>query len=207
MKQSYKEQLGDSRWLRKKTEILERDNYTCQKCGATSHLNVHHLSYEKDKRAWEYPNEQLVTLCYECHNDEHDIVTYPKVGNFYKYNHGDYENEMLCYFVDKTRDCVCLFGVDDGAYGTPYILNVTMDDFLVLFRRSLLSFDKNDANYNDYTVRSFSLAYSCLLKNPSSYITNHSIYNNNTHYNFTLSKINEALSIRKDVLKTLNEKE
>ena len=30
MKQTYKEQLTDGRWLRKKNEILERDNYTCQ---------------------------------------------------------------------------------------------------------------------------------------------------------------------------------
>lgn len=45
MKQTYKEQLTDGRWLRKKNEILERDNYTCQRCGATSNLQVHHKEY------------------------------------------------------------------------------------------------------------------------------------------------------------------
>ena len=54
---NYKEQLADSRWLQKKAEILIRDNYTCQKCGAKSHLNVHHKHYESGKLAWEYPND------------------------------------------------------------------------------------------------------------------------------------------------------
>jgi hypothetical protein len=34
-------------------------------------LNVHHRYYVKGRRPWEYPNFSLVTLCRDCHEDEH----------------------------------------------------------------------------------------------------------------------------------------
>ena len=49
----------DSRWLSKRTSILERDQYTCIRCGkkcAPSELHVHHLNYVRGKKAWEYPD-------------------------------------------------------------------------------------------------------------------------------------------------------
>ena len=122
----YKQQLADSRWLKKKNEILERDNYTCQHCGRTSNLNVHHLSYEKGKLAWDYPNEKLITLWVDCHENEHNIVTYPKIGKFYTYHHSDYWNDMICFYIDRKRNQIGLFGVDCGGYGTAYV------DFLLL---------------------------------------------------------------------------
>ena len=110
---SYKEQLADSRWLKKKNEILERDNYTCQKCGATSHLNVHHTYYEQNKLAWEYPNESLVTLCDNCHSVEHFVVK-PFIGEVYT----DYSHELptigVCYHINYSKKEVCLIGIDFG---------------------------------------------------------------------------------------------
>lgn len=204
MQLSYKEQLADSRWLQKKADILIRDNYTCQKCGAKSHLNVHHKEYKSGKLAWEYPDEVLVTLCRECHENEHKIVPYPKVGNFYKYYHSDYENDMLCYFVDNKRNCVYLFGVDNGAYGTPYIFSVPMGDFAMGFRNLSLPFDDNSIGFDSYTVKSFLLAYEELEKNPNGNIPSHPLYPNDTHFAFTLAKIREAISMRKDILNAIN---
>lgn len=48
-------------------KILERDNYTCQKCGSKEKLQVHHIKSRK-----KYPelimNEQnCITLCIVCH--------------------------------------------------------------------------------------------------------------------------------------------
>lgn len=114
MQLDYKEQLADARWLKKRNEILERDNYTCQKCGATSHLNVHHLYYEKGRLAWEYPNEKLVTLCDGCHREAHSINK-PIIGCVYEYNHSDYTNYMVCYAVNENKKEVYLLGVDDGS--------------------------------------------------------------------------------------------
>ena len=51
-------------------EILRRDNYTCQKCGKTDELEVHHLLPRG-----RYPGLALqvsngITLCAECHRKE-----------------------------------------------------------------------------------------------------------------------------------------
>lgn len=160
MQLNYKEQLADSRWLQKKAEILIRDNYTCQKCGAKSHLNVHHKEYEKNKLAWEYPNEDLVTLCQSCHENEHRIVPYPKVGNFYTYDHSEFTNDMLCYHIDYRNKLVYLFGTDNGNYGGGYIDVFSFDEFC---SKCLNSRFFENIEVDDYTLRSFNIAYVNLL--------------------------------------------
>lgn len=69
-------QYRDSRWQRKRLEIMERDNWTCQSCGRSGGvtLNVHHAYYEKGCKPWEYPNESLVTWCEECHEMYNRII-------------------------------------------------------------------------------------------------------------------------------------
>lgn len=65
---NYIEQLKHPFWQKKRLEIFNRDNFTCQKCNATDkELQVHHLSYSK--LAWEVSNDQLITLCFQCHKD------------------------------------------------------------------------------------------------------------------------------------------
>lgn len=67
-KMPYEEQLKQPQWKRKRTIILKRDNKTCQLCGdSETDLHVHHKYYKKSKRAWEYPDVALVTLCKHCH--------------------------------------------------------------------------------------------------------------------------------------------
>lgn len=47
-------------------------------------LNVHHKYYIKDKMAWEYDGEALISLCYDCHkkvHEEADIIVYNEVGD------------------------------------------------------------------------------------------------------------------------------
>jgi hypothetical protein len=60
----------DSRWQKKRLEIMERDKWTCQGCHGSlgcETLNVHHRHYEHGKNPWEYDDECLVTLCEDCH--------------------------------------------------------------------------------------------------------------------------------------------
>jgi len=72
----YKDQLKTSAWLRRKYDILQRDNFVCSIClkdNFESRLEVHHTRYIKGKKCWEYPDYMLVTLCRECHQKEHDL--------------------------------------------------------------------------------------------------------------------------------------
>ena len=71
----YKEQLKTSAWLKKKFEVMKRDNFVCSNClcdNSESQLEVHHIAYFKNRKAWEYQDYLLVTLCRTCHQKEHD---------------------------------------------------------------------------------------------------------------------------------------
>ncbi len=69
MIKSYSDKLKDPRWQRKRLEILNRDEFKCRSCGDTEKmLHVHHLCYEKNKEPWETKNDDLVTLCADCHS-------------------------------------------------------------------------------------------------------------------------------------------
>ena len=70
---SYKDQLKDKRWKKLANKIIKIDNYTCQLCGSHEHLQVHHKKYIKDRLAWEYDEENLITLCSECHKKVHHL--------------------------------------------------------------------------------------------------------------------------------------
>ena len=70
---SYSEKLRDPRWQKKRLEIMQRDAFTCQECGAAEKtLNVHHCFYEYGKDPWDYPDSSLTTLCEDCHELESD---------------------------------------------------------------------------------------------------------------------------------------
>lgn len=69
---NYKEQIKNPLWQRRRLEILNRDNFTCQICGCKDKtLHVHHTAYIKGKMIWEYPDRMLITMCEECHEYEH----------------------------------------------------------------------------------------------------------------------------------------
>lgn len=66
---TYSEKLKDPRWQKKRLEILKRDNWTCQNCQSTTKtLHVHHLKYNGNP--WEANNNDLQTLCEDCHEQE-----------------------------------------------------------------------------------------------------------------------------------------
>ena len=69
----YKNQLKDKRWLKKRAKVLRTKGYKCERCGADKNLIVHHLKYERNKYAWEYPITDLMVLCQCCHEEIHCI--------------------------------------------------------------------------------------------------------------------------------------
>lgn len=71
-KSEYALALLDSRWNKKRVQVLKRDNYRCTNCGADNcRLSVHHEIYLKDKQPWEVPMRYLKSMCDRCHSDAH----------------------------------------------------------------------------------------------------------------------------------------
>jgi hypothetical protein len=75
-KTEFFEQYKDPRWQKKRLEIMERDNFTCQSCDVNYNtLNVHHtVPYRKETKPWEYENDELITLCEDCHKEISEII-------------------------------------------------------------------------------------------------------------------------------------
>lgn len=70
---TYPEKLRSPLWQKKRLEIFQRDNFSCQNCGNTElTLQVHHVEYLGSLDPWEYPNDMLKTLCEPCHVKEKD---------------------------------------------------------------------------------------------------------------------------------------
>lgn len=64
--------MKSPKWQKRRLEIMNRDNFTCQLCGdKDTMLNVHHLCYHNDKNIWEYDDWEMITLCENCHKEEH----------------------------------------------------------------------------------------------------------------------------------------
>jgi 5-methylcytosine-specific restriction endonuclease McrA len=68
---TYKEQLKNANWQRKKFTIMHRDDFLCRICRSNYSLSVHHLHYIPNRKPWEYDDESLVVLCESCHNKIH----------------------------------------------------------------------------------------------------------------------------------------
>ena len=75
-KEQYYQQLEHPKWAEKREVILKRDQYQCRICGSHHNLQVHHIKYSPGKKAWEYPNLDLITLCKDCHEKVHQDLNH-----------------------------------------------------------------------------------------------------------------------------------
>jgi ATP-dependent DNA helicase RecQ len=53
-----------------RNQVLRRDGWRCQSCGTMSNLEVHHKEFRS--HAGNDSEENLITLCAECHAGIHD---------------------------------------------------------------------------------------------------------------------------------------
>lgn len=84
---SYSEKLRDPRWQKCRLKVLERDDFTCKKCGdKESTLHVHHKIYPDGLEPWDYEYKLLITLCEDCHQEEEECKQYEKrfLHSFYR---------------------------------------------------------------------------------------------------------------------------
>jgi ATP-dependent DNA helicase RecQ len=61
--------LDRENYDRLRHRILQRDGWCCQRCGAASQLEVHHLHLRS--RGGEDADSNLITLCNRCHARMH----------------------------------------------------------------------------------------------------------------------------------------
>lgn len=102
-KDDYGDSLKDPRWQKKRLEILNRDDWTCQICGAKDKmLHVHHISYFRGRKPWEYDNDLLITLCEDCHADDKKNLDSIKfyLDSLRKHGITNYELSQLLEIVD-----------------------------------------------------------------------------------------------------------
>ena len=63
------------KWKRKKAAILKRDGYLCQHCKrygkAVAATTVHHIEHLDTSPELALKDENLVSLCAKCHNEQH----------------------------------------------------------------------------------------------------------------------------------------
>lgn len=70
MGKEYFQLLKDPRWQKKRLEVMQRADFTCESCCESSdELHVHHGYYEQGKLPWEYPDKSYHCLCGLCHID------------------------------------------------------------------------------------------------------------------------------------------
>lgn len=72
---AYSDLLKHPKWQKKRLLILDRDNWQCKACGSKEKsLHVHHYTYQKGKKPWEYDDENFITLCEICHSEEESFI-------------------------------------------------------------------------------------------------------------------------------------
>ena len=60
--------MRSDEWREMRQRKLDQAGRECEKCGATSALEVHHKTY---RRLWNERMSDLQVLCDDCHNDVH----------------------------------------------------------------------------------------------------------------------------------------
>lgn len=64
--------LKSTHWYELRNKKLSMVN-ACEKCKASTHLDVHHLNY---RNLYDVELSDLMVLCRKCHTDEHNGVAY-----------------------------------------------------------------------------------------------------------------------------------
>lgn len=105
----YSERLQDPRWQRRRLEIFQRDDFTCQVCGCKDkQLEVHHLWYDPEaNEIWNYRDSALITLCHSCHQREHECEANVEMSlRYLRRQFLNLEIEEMLTSITYASDCV-----------------------------------------------------------------------------------------------------
>lgn len=76
---TYDDFLRSEYWQRVRLAKFEQAGRECHRCGATTNLHVHHLTYEHNWRELDYLDD-LRVLCFTCHSAAHPDKTLVRSG-------------------------------------------------------------------------------------------------------------------------------
>jgi len=115
MKKTFKELLTAEEWQQKRTEILERDNHTCQRCGLNPNVTLHNIALDKVK--FHAPLPKTLTNYYTpAHNNMKVVFTNVEGMNCdiyaktYKDIELNKEYKILIHVALKDKFTVYFFG-------------------------------------------------------------------------------------------------
>ena len=84
---NYAQKRRDVRWKRRRDDLLRQRNYTCCECDqplttGTMDLQVHHVVYISGLDPWDYPDELLLVVCDQHHQERAALeqAIYVEVG-------------------------------------------------------------------------------------------------------------------------------
>lgn len=79
----YRNYLKSKEWKKLSKKIKNRDKNKCVVCNKTTNLNCHHITYDN---IYQEKEQDLVTLCFDCHNQEHKKINQLNISvdNYYK---------------------------------------------------------------------------------------------------------------------------
>lgn len=85
-----KDRHKGTQYARWRKQVFERDNYTCQDCGATGYLNAHHLLSWVNFPELRFDINNGITVCVSCHakrDIKHEKIIYAQLkgGHTYSY--------------------------------------------------------------------------------------------------------------------------
>lgn len=168
-KKTYAELLKDPRWQKKRLEIMQRDNFTCQLCGSKEKtLNVHHMYYDRIFEPWNYSDDAYLTVCEDCHNKAHEDIKRKimsrkaRIGYVYECDHSDFTNYMLCYDIDPNKELVYLMGIDNGSGSNDlWFAKLSYKDFV--YRCNNLGCFFSDKYEDNYYENSLFYVFYCYI--------------------------------------------
>lgn len=69
LKPDYNEYIHSKEWRDRRKAYYKKHKKECASCFSTYHIGLHHVRYDHLGREWD---EDLVALCWNCHEQLHD---------------------------------------------------------------------------------------------------------------------------------------
>ena len=70
----YEHLLKDERWKLFRLRVMSERGCSCEYCGSTETIQIHHTKYVKGRLPWEYDINDMRVLCKKCHQRIHHLI-------------------------------------------------------------------------------------------------------------------------------------